>query len=73
MICCFEGSALQGPFSHLFSIRSQYFSIDYARMNALYTGSLRIKISYFYPEKSNIFIGAELKWLTVLKVQEVSQ
>ena len=28
--------------------------MDYARMNALYTGSLRIKISYFYPDKSNI-------------------
>ena len=26
-----------------------------ARMNALYTGSLRIKISYFYPEKSKIY------------------
>ena len=29
-------------------------SMNYAYMNALYTGSLRIKISYFYPEKSNI-------------------
>ena len=34
-------------------------------MNALYNGSLRIKISYFYPEEQFIS-GAELKWLTVL-------
>ena len=35
-------------------------------MNAVYTGSLRIKTSYFYPEKIYHFIsGAELKWLTV--------
>ena len=32
-------------------------------MNALYNGSLRIKMSYFYPEES----GAELKWLTVVQ------
>ena len=25
-----------------------------AHMNVIYAGSLRIKISYFYPEKSNI-------------------
>ena len=47
------GSALQGPFSHLLLILSQYFSMDYARMNALYNGGLRTKISYFYPEESN--------------------
>ena len=29
------------------------FSMDYVRMNALYKGSLRMKISYFYPEESN--------------------
>ena len=27
--------------------------MDYARMNALYNGSLKIKILYFYPEESN--------------------
>ena len=32
----------------------KHFSVDNAHMNALYTGSLRIKLSYFYPEKSNI-------------------
>ena len=35
-------------------------------MNALYTGSLRIKISYLNVEKFNIVqVVAELKWLTV--------
>ena len=29
--------------------------MNQAHMDALYTGSLRIKISYFYPEKSNTF------------------
>ena len=33
-------------------------------MNALYSGSLIIKISYFHIEKSNKS-GVELKWLTV--------
>ena len=54
MICCYEGSALQGPFSRSFLFDHNTFYMDYAQRNALYTGSLRIKISYFYPEKSNI-------------------
>ena len=55
MICCFEGSALQGPFSHLLLIDHNNIFMDYARVNALYNGSLRIKISYFHPEESNSY------------------
>ena len=56
---CFEGSALQDPFSHSFLLICFYsvciqFSMDCASINALYAGSLRIKVLYFFSEKSDI-------------------
>ena len=54
MICCFEGSALQGPFSHSFFIRSQYFLwIMHTEMH--FTLVVSEKISYFYPENSKLY------------------
>ena len=47
---CFEGSALQDLFSHLFLSDHNKISMANATIDVFYAGSLRLKISYFFFE-----------------------
>ena len=47
---CFEGSALQDPFSRLFPSDHNKMLIANANIDALYADSLRIKKAYFVLE-----------------------
>ena len=47
-----------------FSSYYNKFYTDYASINAVYPG---LGKSYFFPEKTSIFSGADLKWLTIRK------
>ena len=47
---CFEGSALENPFSPSFLNDHNEISMANAYINALYVGSLRRKISRFFFE-----------------------